>query len=84
MGSALGLTQGSDPSFGLGWNSHREGLEGGDSLLFPRTLLTQREGVRQLMFVKVLKAKLFFPLKQHNCVLPNNMAPLPGLLSSQL
>ena len=46
MGSALGLTQGSDPSFGLGWNSHREGLEGGDSLLFPRTLLTQREGVR--------------------------------------
>ena len=36
------------------------------------------------MFVKVLKVKLFFPLKQHNCILPNNMALLPGFLSSQL
>lgn len=47
VGSALGLTQGSEPLSGLGWNSHREGLEGGGSLLSPRTLLTQREGVRR-------------------------------------
>ena len=63
VGLALGLALESDPLFGLCWNSHREGLEGGGSHLFPPKPPSPEGKSNMLMLVKVFKAKLFFLLK---------------------
>ena len=69
----------------LGWAGTPTGrnLKEGQSFVSQNPPYPQGRS-KMLMFVKALKAKLFSPLKGHNYILPNNMAPLPCCFSSQL
>lgn len=83
VGSALELTQGSEPLFGLARTPTGRDLKEGTVVCFPEPFLPRGKEY-DVNVCKTAQGQAVFPLKQHHYILPNNMAPLPCFLSSQL